>query len=117
MLTPDQIQQIIDDEIIVDAYDEYEISSGWYETMNDRLNFPFEATATLTKKGGGTEAKRVTVVGLSGEPAQFLDKDFHLQIELGDYRVTVKYTQLSDIDADEGTLDMFQIWNYWVSNE
>jgi len=38
----------------VDAYDEYEMSSGWYETMNDRLNFPFEATATLTKKGGGT---------------------------------------------------------------
>lgn len=50
MLTPEEIQHIIDYEIIVDAYDEYEMSSGWYETMNDRLNFPFEATATLTKK-------------------------------------------------------------------
>lgn len=78
MLTPAQIQHIIDYEIIVDAYDEYEMSSGWYETMNDRLNFPFEATATLTKKGGGTEAKRVTVVGMYGDSEEFMGGDFHL---------------------------------------
>ena len=115
MLTPDEIQQIIDDEILVDTYDEYEMSTAWYETMNDRLNFPFEATATLSKKGGGTETKRVTVVGLSGEPAQFIGKDFHLQVELGDYQVAIRYVQLSNIEADEDTLDMFQIWDYWVT--
>lgn len=54
MLTPTEIQHIIDYEIVVDAYDEYKVSAGWYETMNDRLNFPFEATAPLTKRGGGS---------------------------------------------------------------
>lgn len=114
MLTPDEIQHIIDYEIIVDAYDEFEMSSGWYETMNDRLNFPFGATALLPKKGGGYESKRVTVVGLHSDSEDFMGDDFDLQIELGGYLVAVKYSQLSDIDADEGTLDMFQIWDYWL---
>lgn len=109
MLTPDQIQHILDYEILVATYDEYEMSTAWYETMNDRLNFPFGATAQLPKKGGGHESKRVTVVGLSGESEQFLGKDFHLQIELGDYQVAVMYSQLSGIEADEETLNMFQI--------
>lgn len=116
MLTPDQIQHIIDYEIIVDAYDEYEISSGWYETMSDRLNFPFEAMATLPKKGGGTETKRVTVVDLHSDSEDFMGDDFDLKIELGGFLVAVKYSQLSDIEADEGTLDMFQIWDFWVTH-
>ncbi len=114
MLTPEEIQHIIDYEIIVDAYDEYEMSSGWYETMNDRLNFPFEATATLTKKGGGTEAKRVTVVGLHSDSEEFMGDDFHLQIELSGFVVAVKYSQLSDFEADEETMEMFEIWDFWV---
>jgi hypothetical protein len=116
MLTPDQIQHIIDYEIVVDCYDEYEMSSGWYETMNDRLNFPFEATATLTKKGGGTDAKRVTIVGLHSDSDGFQGDNFRLKMELGGYVVPVKYSQLSDIDTDEDTLGMFQIWDYWVSH-
>ncbi len=115
MLTPDEIQHILDNEILVDTYDEYEISSGWHETLNDRLNFPFEATATLPKKGGGSEAKRVTVVGMHGDSEEFMGDDFHLKIELTGFLVAVKYSQLSNIDADENTLDMFQIWDYWVT--
>lgn len=114
MLTPDQIQHIIDYEIIVDAYDEYEMSSGWYETMNDRLNFPFEATATLTKKGGGAETKRVTVVGLHSDSDDFMGDDFQLSMEVGGYVVPVKYSQLSYIEADEETMEMFEIWDFWA---
>ena len=60
MLTPEEIQNIIDYEIVVDCYDEYEMSSGWYETMS------------------------------------------------------VKYSQLTDIVADEETMEMFEIWDYWT---
>ena len=115
MLTSEEIQHIIDYEIIVDAYDEYEMSSGWYETMNDRLNFPFEATATLTKKGGSTEAKRVTVVGLHSDSDDFMGDDFQLSMEVGDYVVPVNYSQLSDFDADEETMEMFKIWEFWLN--
>ncbi len=114
MLTPKEIQNIIDYEIVVDCYDEYEISMGWYETMNDRLNFPFEATATLTKKGGSTEAKRVTVVELHSDSDGFQGKDFRLKMELGGYIVPIEYSQLSDIEADEETMEMFEIWDFWV---
>lgn len=114
MLTPTEIQHIIDYEIVVDCYDEYEMSSGWYETMNDRLNFPFKATAALTKKGGGTEAKRVTVVELHSDSDGFQGEDFRLKMELGGYVVPVKYSQLSDIEADEETMEMFEIWDFWV---
>ena len=94
MLTSEEIQNIIDYEIVVDCYDEYEMSSGWYETMNDRLNFPFEATATLTKKGGGRETKRVAVVGMHSDSDGFRGDDFRLLIEMDDYnyQVPVKYS-------------------------
>lgn len=40
MLTPEGIRQQIDYEIIVDTYDEYEMSSGWHCTFEDTLIFP-----------------------------------------------------------------------------
>ncbi len=40
MLTPEGIRQKIDYEIIVDTYDEYEMSSGWHCTFEDTLIFP-----------------------------------------------------------------------------
>jgi hypothetical protein len=40
--------------------------------------------------------------------------DFQLSMEVGGYVVPVKYSKLSDFDADEETMEMFEIWDYWV---
>ncbi len=45
---------------------------------------------------------------------EFMGDDFHLQIELSGFVVAVKYSQLSDFEADEKTMEMFEIWDFWV---
>lgn len=115
MLTPEEIRQKIDYEIIVDAYDEYEMSSGWHCTFEDTLVFPFYATAQLKKKNGDVEVKRVKVVGLHSDAEGFTDNDFQLKIEQGNYLVPIEYSKLSNIEADDETLEMFHIWDFWVN--
>ncbi|WP_428654165.1 calcium-binding protein [Runella sp.] len=115
MLTPEEIRYKINYEIIVDAYDEYEMSSGWYCTFDETLVFPFFATAQLKKKDGGVESKRVKIVGLHSDAEGFTEKDFQLEMERGNYLVQIEYSKLSDIEADDETLEMFQIWDFWVN--
>ncbi len=114
MLTPQQIRDKIEDEIIVDAYDDIEVSMGWYYTFDEQLTFPFMATAQLKKKDGSVESKQVKVVGLHSKEEGFTDHDFQFTIEQNDYLVPIAYSALSNIVADDQTLEMFQIWNYWV---
>ncbi len=116
MLTPEEIRYQIDYEIIVDAYDDIEMSMGWYYTFEERLIFPFEATAQLKKKGGGAESKIVQIVGLHSKEEGFTEKDFQLEMEHGGYIIPIDYSKLSNIKADEESLEMFQIWNFWVNN-
>lgn len=115
MLTPEEIRYKIDYEIIVDAYDEYEMSSGWHCTFDETLVFPFYATAQLKTKGGGVESKRVKIVGLHSDAEDFMDKDFQLEMEQNGYLVPIEYSKLSNIEADDETLEMFQIWDFWVN--
>lgn len=115
MLTPEEIRHKIDYEIIVDAYDEYEMSSGWYCTFDETLIFPFYATAQLKKKDGGIESKRVRIVGLHSDAEGFTEQDFQLKMEHGNYLVPIEYSKLSNIEADDETLEMFQIWDFWIS--
>ena len=115
MLTPEEIRDKIDYEIIVDAYEEYEMSTGWHCTFDETLVFPFYAMAQLKKKGGGVESKRVKIVGLHSDAEGFTEKDFQLEMEQGGYLVPIEYSKLSDIEAGEETLEMFQIWDFWVN--
>ncbi len=50
MLTKEEIKYKIDYEIIVDCYDEYEVSMGWYYFMEEKLEFPFTAMPRLRRK-------------------------------------------------------------------
>lgn len=90
---------------------------GWYYTFEERLVFPFTATVQLKKKGGSIEEKRVKIVGLHSKEEDFTDKDFQLEMEQGSYIVPIDYSKLSRIEVDEETLEMFQIWDFWVKGE
>lgn len=112
MLTNDEMQYKIDYEIIVDAYDEYEQSAGWYIYFQETLEFPFTATAQLKKRDGTDESKRVKITCLSSKEEDFMTDDFNLEMEQGQYLRPVAYSALSDIKASEETLEAFQIWEY-----
>lgn len=112
MLTNEEMQYRIDYEIIVDAYDDYEQSMGWFYLFEETLEFPFTATALLKKRDGTTESKSVNVVGLDSKEEGFRDNDFNLVMEQGAYIRPIAYSALSDIRASEATLQAFQIWDF-----
>lgn len=112
MLTDEEMKDKIYNEIIVDAYDEYEQSMGWYYFFEETLEFPFTATAHLKKRDGATESKRVKITGIVSKEEDFRSDDFNLEMEQGQYLRPVAYSALSDIKASEETLEAFQIWEY-----
>ena len=114
MLTPEQIKYKIDYEIVVDAYDDYEVSMGWYYTFDEELEFPFAATAEFNKRDGTIEFKQVTIVGLDADEESFRGSDFKLEMADGEYIKPIAYSKLSKIDASEQTMELFQCWDYWV---
>lgn len=114
MLTKEEIQDRIENEIIVDCYDEYEMSMGWYTYMQDSLGFPFKATAALKKTDGSTEKKEVKIIALASDEGAFLTKDFDLEMEHGAYLQKIEYSKLSDIKASAQTLEALEAWDAWV---
>ena len=116
MLSKKEIQYKIDYEIIVDCYDEYEMSAGWYCFMEEAIRFPFQATIKLEKRDGVIETKEVEIVGLSSDEEGFMNNDFDLEIENGQYIQTISYSELSNIKASAETLEAFRIWEYWINN-
>ena len=113
MLTKDEIQHKIDYEIIVDCYDEYEVSMGWYYYMEETLKFPFKAKAKLKKVDGSVKLTEIQVTGLAADEEGFMGNDFDLEILVGGYATDIAYTKLSDIKADDQSLEAFAIWKYW----
>ncbi len=115
MLTKKEIQFKIDNEILVDCLDDYEVAVGWITTMNDEIDFPFTATAELKKKDGSSEHKTVQIVGLKSDEDDFHGNDFYLNMEHGEYIVPITYSKLTNIVASEQTLELFQCWNQWIN--
>ena len=113
MLTKDEMQHKIDYEIIVDCYDEYEVSMGWYYYMEETLKFPFKAKAKLKKVDGSVKLTEIQVTGLAADEEGFMGNDFDLEILTGGHFSNIHYSQLSQIKADDETLEAFAIWEYW----
>lgn len=110
------MQRKIDYEIVVDCYSDEEVHSAWYIYLGDNIEFPFEAVALLKKKEGGTEQKKVTVVGMGNEEQEITGRDFDVEIEAGDYLCKIEFSKLSKIKATAQTLEAFAIWRHWISD-
>lgn len=106
------MQDKIDYEIILDAYDEYEQRLGWSIFFEETLEFPFTATAQLKKRDGTVESKQVKITGLSSKEEDFMDNDFNMEMEQGEYLRPVAYSALSNIQAADETLEAFEIWDF-----
>ncbi len=113
-LTSTDIQYKLDYEILVDCYDDYEAATAWQQYLEETLEFPFTATAQLKKRGGTTETKPVTIVGIPDNGQRYLDHDFNLQMEQGDYVVSVAWSALSNIQASDETQEALAVWAFWV---
>ncbi|MEM6262930.1 MAG: calcium-binding protein [Bacteroidota bacterium] len=111
MLTPEEIQQIITDEIEVDCYDEYEANMGWAIYLEEHINYPFEAEYLERKKSGEEAWKQVMVVNNKTDDSSFDGGAYYVKVELNDLLIPVRLEELRNVQADDETLDTIQIWN------
>ncbi|MFN9174554.1 MAG: calcium-binding protein [Synechocystis sp.] len=106
----------IEDEIIVDCYDEYEQMAGWYCYLEDNLTFPFTAKSQSSKAKKSTKTKPLTVVGMADQGD--CERDMLVMVALDEDdledQIPVALAKIEAIKADEATKEAIADWHYWV---
>lgn len=111
-LTKKEIKEIIENEIIVDAYGDEEVNTGWATYMENNLNFPFEAEYLVRKASGKNEWKKVKIIGNDSNDSNYEGGEYYLSalLEDVDMIIPVEISELKNVKADEQTLQTLQIW-------
>lgn len=105
-------------EIIVDAEDKEDRALGWYDYLDDSLNFPFLAkwTKKSRKSTSPPQTKQVEVLGMA--PDDECLKDMVVEVVYPDGKdedvFTAKLSEIEAIDADSDTLEALADWQYWL---
>jgi len=111
---PDQqIEQRIEQEIVVDAYDAQERALGWYSYLEDRLRFPFRGKCNAPRSISPLrKGQEVSVVGMG--PAEECEREMFVLISWEDRTLAVPLAQLEATQADKATRQAVADWHYWV---
>jgi hypothetical protein len=109
------LDTIIDNEILIDTYNDEEVASAWYSYMEDHMGFPFEAeclfkNATSPLKVG----ESVDVTGL-GE-IESCDHKIHIKISFCDRKFDIPLLDLKPVNADDETLIAIRCWYHWLAS-
>lgn len=121
--TDEQREHRITYEVIVDCYDEYEISMGWYYYLLDHLNFPLQAewiTARLSEKPQAKDpakAQMVEVIGMADTDSSQTDMVVEIEYRDGNQTdvIAVPLSELQLVESDEESMQAFEDWQYWLA--
>ncbi|AFM03480.1 hypothetical protein Fleli_1035 [Bernardetia litoralis DSM 6794] len=113
-LTEKEIEEIITNEIIVDAYTDQEANTGWGIYMEENINFPFEAEYLVRRSSAANEWKEVGIIGNCTDSSDYGGGEYYFSalLEDVDIIVPVEINELKNIKADEQTLETLQVWEY-----
>ncbi len=101
-------------EIIVDAYGPEEQAMGWYNYLDDTLQFPFSARCVVRRTTSPLEPDdKVEVVGMAS--AEECEHDMFVLIRWKPRQLAVPLMQLEGIQVDEETQQAIEDWHYWVN--
>ncbi len=100
-------------EVVVDCYNDYEVSMGWYYYLEDRLNFPFEAAWLGT---GHSKAEIVEAISMAEE--EECKTDMLIEIRYRDGKdedvFTVPLLDLQPTDEGASRMEAIEDWRYWL---
>jgi Calcium binding len=106
-------EQRIHWEIVVDANGPEEQVMGWYNYLNDTLQFPFAARCIVQRATSPLEAgDKVEVVGMASD--EDCEKEMLVLIQWKKRQLAVPLMQLEGIDVDEESQQAIADWQYWV---
>jgi calcium binding protein len=104
----------IDMEVVVDAYDEQERAMGWYNYLEDKLDFPFQARCIAERRTSPMQREEVVkVTGMA--PEEDCEHDMLVDVQWQGRSLAVPLSQLEGVDVDEATQEAIGDWHYWVA--
>jgi hypothetical protein len=113
MLTGDEFDERLHNEIIVDAYGPEEQSLSWYYYLDEHLQFPFTARCVTMRPTSPLKInERVQVRGMATE--EVCEHEMFVNIAWHKRDLAVPLSQLTGVDVDEETLHAIQDWHIWV---
>ena len=107
-------EQRINWEIVVDANGPEEQAMGWYNYLDDTLQFPFSARCIVRRTTSPLEpGDEVEVVEMA--PDEECEHEMFVLIRWKQRQLAVPLMQLEGIGVDEETQQAIEDWLYWVN--
>jgi hypothetical protein len=105
-------EERIEMEIVVDAYDSEERAMGWFNYLNDTMQFPFKARCIAHRSISPLEVgDEVEVVDMASEESEH---EMFVEIRWKARKLAVPLSQLEGVEVDEATQQAIEDWHYWV---
>ena len=112
----------IEDKIIVDCYDDEEISSGWECYMEERLGESFSAKIigenldipvgeVVTVKDNLHQFDEIGTIIWKKDCADTID---YLEVQWNNKEFDIDINNLKALDSNNETLEAIKNWNYWI---
>jgi hypothetical protein len=102
----------IEYEIIVDCYGEYEHAAGWWNHLEDRLQFPFLAKCISQRSISPLKVgEQVKVEKMA--PQDDCMREMFVIVRWSDRTFGVPLEQLEGVKVDHDTQQAIKDWHYW----
>ncbi len=106
-------EERIENEAIVDAYNEQEKAMGWYYYLENKISFPFLARCIVKRTISPLlVGDNVEVIGMA--PEEECEHEMFVMIRRGKEGLAVPLSQLGVDYADDETKEAVEDWHYWV---
>ena len=100
-------------EVIVEAYESFDVVMCWFVYFENNLAFPFEAECVEKRKISPLrKGEKVTAVELLSEEEN-LGGEFFVLIEWSGRKMGVPLAQLKPLKVDKETKQAIEDWQYW----
>jgi hypothetical protein len=110
-MTNEERKKIIQNEIIVDAYDDGEVNMSWYYYFAENLEFPISAVAKLKRRNGEVEEEEIMLVEINTEIEGELMFGFVLTMK--GYVFPISLKNMVSVDTTNKQKEMFNNWLFW----
>jgi Calcium binding len=106
-------EQRIENEILVDAYDEEERAMSWYYHAENEMQLPFPARCLRIDESSPLhKGEEVEVIGLPSE--ENCRQQLRVRIRWQSRTLAVPLAQLKAVKADQQTEQLIEDWHYWT---
>lgn len=100
-------------DVIVEAYENYDVILCWLTYLEENLEFPFAAECIETRKISPLhKGEKITALELLSEDEN-LGGDFFVRIEWMGRKMGVPLAQLKPLKVSKETRQAIEDWQYW----